>query len=388
MEEREGTNNNNTGLNQASEAYPMDPPRPDNPNPFSAPPITSSVENAAPQFSLTMPVENASSEQKKKRGRPRKYNPDGTLAVTLSPMPISSSVPLTSGLPPRKRGRGRGKSSQWVKKPEMFQFDRSPVETNYGGVGGTAADFVGANFTPHMLTVNAGEDVTMKIMTFSQQGSRAICILSANGIISNVTLRQTTTSGGTLTYEGRFEILSLTGLFMQNDSGGTRSRAGGMSVCLVGPDGRVFGGGLAGLFLAAGPVQVMVATFTAAQEQSHLQLAKERRQRFGSQPPSISFNITAEERKARFERLNNSVTIPAPTPSYPTHENTANVVHSYYTNSVNHVKDPFSSIQGGGGGGGGGGEAEGEEDEGDDDELDGEDEDFGGDSQSDHEIPS
>ncbi|KAL0727050.1 hypothetical protein Bca4012_023143 [Brassica carinata] len=390
MEEREGTNNN-AGLNQSAasaDAYPMDPPRPDNPNPFSAPPITSSsVENAAPQFSLTMPPETASSEQqKKKRGRPRKYNPDGTLAVTaLSPMPISSSVPLTSGLPPRKRGRGRGKSSQWLKKSEMFQFDRSPVETSFAGVG-TAADFVGANFTPHMLTVNAGEDVTMKIMTFSQQGSRAICILSANGVISNVTLRQTTTSGGTLTYEGRFEILSLTGLFMQNDSGGTRSRAGGMSVCLAGPDGRVFGGGLAGLFLAAGPVQVMVATFIAAQEQSHLQLAKERRQRFGAQPPSISFNFTAEERKARFERLNNSVTVPAPTPSYP-HDNTANAVHSYYTNSVNHVKDPFSSIQGGEGGGGGGGE-EGEEDEEDDDELEGEGEEFGGDSQSENEIPS
>ncbi|CAN6987407.1 hypothetical protein IGI04_001493 [Brassica rapa subsp. trilocularis] len=381
MEEREGTNNTTTSLNQAaaasSDAYPMDPPRPDNPNPFSAPPTTSSVGNAAPQFSLTMPAETASSEQKKKRGRPRKYNPDGTLAVTLSPMPISSSVPLTSGLPPRKRGRGRGRSSQWLKKPEMFQFDRSPVETSFAGVG-TAADFVGANFTPHMLTVNAGEDVTMKIMTFSQQGSRAICILSANGLISNVTLRQTTTSGGTLTYEGRFEILSLTGLFMQNDTGGTRSRAGGMSVCLAGPDGRVFGGGLAGLFLAAGPVQVMVATFIAAQEQSHLQLAQERRQRFGAQPPSISFNITAEERKARFERLNNSVTVPAPTPpSYP-HDNTGNAVHSYYTNSVNHVKDPFSSIHGGG-------EDEGEEDEGDGNELEGEDEEFG---ESDNEIPS
>lgn len=30
------------------------------------------------------------------------------------------------------------------------------VETSFAGVG-TAADFVGANFTPHMLTVNAGE---------------------------------------------------------------------------------------------------------------------------------------------------------------------------------------------------------------------------------------
>lgn len=41
----------------------------------------------------------------------------------------------------------------------------------------------------------------MKIISFSQQGSRAICILAANGTISNVTLRQSNSSGGTLTYE-------------------------------------------------------------------------------------------------------------------------------------------------------------------------------------------
>lgn len=131
-------------------------------------------------------------------------------------------------------------------------------------------------------------------------------------------------------------------------------------------------------------LQVMVGTFIAGQEQSQLELAKERRLRFGAQPSSISFNISAEERKARFERLNKSVAIPAPTTSY-THVNTTNAVHSYYTNSVNHVKDPFSSIPVGGGGGGEVGEEEGEED---DDELEGEDEEFGGDSQSDNEIPS
>lgn len=133
-------------------------------------------------------------------------------------------------------------------------------------------------------------------------------------------------------------------------------------------------------------VQVMVGTFIAGQEQSQLELAKERRLRFGAQPSSISFNISAEERKARFERLNKSVAIPAPTSSYM-HVNTTNAVHSYYTNSVNHVKDPFSSIPVGGGVGEVG-EEEGEEDEEDDDELEGEDEEFGGDSQSDNEIPS
>lgn len=41
----------------------------------------------------------------------------------------------------------------------------------------------------------------MKIISFSQEGSRAICVLAANGAISNVTLRQPNSSGGTLTYE-------------------------------------------------------------------------------------------------------------------------------------------------------------------------------------------
>jgi hypothetical protein len=41
----------------------------------------------------------------------------------------------------------------------------------------------------------------MKVISFSQQGPQAICILSANGVISSVTLRQPDSSGGTLTYE-------------------------------------------------------------------------------------------------------------------------------------------------------------------------------------------
>lgn len=38
-------------------------------------------------------------------------------------------------------------------------------------------------------------------MSFSQSGSQAISILSANGTISNVTLRQAATLGGSVTYE-------------------------------------------------------------------------------------------------------------------------------------------------------------------------------------------
>lgn len=43
---------------------------------------------------------------------------------------------------------------------------------------------------------------------------------------------------------------------MPTESGGARSRSGGMSVSLASPDGRVVGGGVAGLLVAASPVQV------------------------------------------------------------------------------------------------------------------------------------
>ncbi|XP_050225647.1 AT-hook motif nuclear-localized protein 7-like [Mercurialis annua] len=275
--------NLNPNLNSNPNSNPISNPNPNlsfnsdsNPNPntihFGGPPVTVS------------PPVGGDSTGKKKRGRPRKYAQDGALVPALSPMPISSSIPLagdfSSSSSSWKRGRGRPLES--VKKQHKFEYENT---------GERIAYFVGANFTPHVLTVNAGEDVTMKVMSFSQQGARAICILSANGTISNVTLRQPTTSGGTLTYEGRFEILSLSGSYMPTDSGGTKSRSGGMSVALAGPDGRVVGGGLAGLLIAAGPVQVVVGSFL----QGHEQEQKHKNQRIELPPVVSPVNIVSPE---------------------------------------------------------------------------------------------
>ncbi|KAJ6671972.1 AT-HOOK MOTIF NUCLEAR-LOCALIZED PROTEIN 9 [Salix viminalis] len=240
---------------------------------------------------------------KKKRGRPRKYAPDGTLATALSPMPISSSIPLTGDYSAWKRGRGRPLES--VKKQHNCEYEST---------GDKIAYFVGTNFMPHVITVNAGEDVTMKVMSFSQQGARAICILSANGTISNVTLRQPTSSGGTLTYEGRFEILSLSGSFMPSENGGTKGRSGGMSVSLAGSDGRVVGGGLAGMLVAAGPVQVVVGSFLLG----HQQESKHKKQRIELAPAVIPATIPATINVVSSEEMKGSygvvrpVVIPSP----------------------------------------------------------------------------
>ncbi|KAA3475352.1 AT-hook motif nuclear-localized protein 1-like isoform X2 [Gossypium australe] len=172
---------------EAPSAYQM-APRTENVSQIG---VGSTTEDVSPvSVGLTGSIE------KKKRGRPRKYGPDGTMARALSPMPISSSVPPSGGefsSGGGKRGRGRGSGYQ-IKHQKGMDLEN---------LGEWAATSVGSSFTPHVITVNAGEDVTMKVISFSQQGPRAICILSANGVISNVTLRQPDSSGGTLTYEVR-----------------------------------------------------------------------------------------------------------------------------------------------------------------------------------------
>ncbi|KAG6480766.1 hypothetical protein ZIOFF_057352 [Zingiber officinale] len=117
----------------------------------------------------------------------------------------------------------------------------------------------GLHFPPSLLL--SRQDIASKIMAFSQQGPRSVCILSANGDISDVTLRQPAISGGTVTYEGRYEIISLSGSFLLTEEGGTRSRSGGLTVALAGSDGRILGGGVTGMLVAATPVQVVVGSF-------------------------------------------------------------------------------------------------------------------------------
>ncbi|XP_057978056.1 AT-hook motif nuclear-localized protein 13 [Malania oleifera] len=202
---------------------------------------------------------DSSSSGKKKRGRPRKYAPDGNIALGLAPTPISSAGHGDSGSapssePPAKRHRGRPPGSG--KK----QLD--------------ALGAPGVGFTPHVIMVKAGEDIASKIMAFSQQGPRTVCILSANGAICNVTLRQPAMSGGTVSYEGRFEIISLSGSFLLSENNGSRSRIGGLSVSLAGSDGRVLGGGVAGMLMAATPVQVIVGSFIADGKKANSNISK------------------------------------------------------------------------------------------------------------------
>ncbi|KAI9073633.1 hypothetical protein K1719_044398 [Acacia pycnantha] len=174
----------------------------------------------------------------KKRGRPMKYSPDGS--TILAPTPLSSYGPAdlspTSDEPPAKKSRGRPSGSG--KK----QLDAL-------GVGGT-------NFTPHVILVNIGEDIAAKVTSFCEEGPRQVCILSAHGQVSRATLRQ---PSGTVYYEGRYQIISLSGSFDTSEEGGCRT--GVMSVSLAGINGKMMGGSVSGMLVAASKIQVIVSSF-------------------------------------------------------------------------------------------------------------------------------
>lgn len=200
--------------------------------------------NPSPRRAAEQPLGPAP-PAKRRRGRPRKYGPDGTVTLALSPLssPVPGSGSASDGQKRRGRPPGSGRKQQLALLGEW--------------VFGSA----GMGFTPHVIKISEGEDIAAKIMSFSQQGPRAVCILSANGVVSTVTLRQPETSAGTVTYEGRFEILCLSGSYVLTDDGGSLGRSGGLSISLSSPDGRVVGGGVGGQLVAASTVQIIVGSF-------------------------------------------------------------------------------------------------------------------------------
>ncbi|RLM54681.1 hypothetical protein C2845_PM10G09340 [Panicum miliaceum] len=179
--------------------------------PFYQQPAASNA--AAP----TAPTHSSASAEplKRKRGRPRKYGPaDGAqpLAVVSpsQPAPAPADVGTNSGaspmLPPgfSPSPQGGGVVSPRASPaaaPPLPASNVSPAKKRGRPLGSTnkkpqpqaAAPGPGwAGLKPH--------DIASRAMSFSGDGW-AVCILTANGAVSNVTLRQGDSSGGTVTYE-------------------------------------------------------------------------------------------------------------------------------------------------------------------------------------------
>lgn len=208
-----------------------------NNNPPPSEPLNNDTnDNDNSAFEALKPCALAASESsKKKRGRPRKYSPDGNIALGLGP----THAPASSADPPAKKHRGRPPGSG---KKQMDAL----------GIPGTG-------FTPHVITAEVGEDIAAKLVAFCEQGPRTVCTLSANGATRNVTIRAPDMPAGTVAYEGPFEIISLKAATLQSDN----NRMAALSVSLAGPDGRVLGGEVVGALTAATAVQIVLGSFIA-----------------------------------------------------------------------------------------------------------------------------
>lgn len=142
-----------------------------------------------------------------------------------------------------RRPRGRPAGSKNKPKPPIFVTRDSPNALR-----------------SHVMEVAGGTDVADSIAQFARRRQRGVCVLSGNGSVANVTLRQPSAPGAVV-LQGRFEILSLTGSFLP---GPAPPGSTGLTVYLAGGQGQVVGGSVVGPLITAGPVMIVAATFSNA----------------------------------------------------------------------------------------------------------------------------
>ena len=116
--------------------------------------------------------------------------------------------------------------------------------------------------SPYILEVPGGSDVVEAIARFSRRKNVGLCVLTGSGTVANVSLRQpSSTPGATVTFHGRFDILSISATFLPQQLGSSAAIPNGFTISLAGPQGQVVGGFVAGALMAAGTVFIIAASF-------------------------------------------------------------------------------------------------------------------------------
>ncbi|KAL5714275.1 hypothetical protein ACHQM5_016259 [Ranunculus cassubicifolius] len=119
---------------------------------------------------------------------------------------------------------------------------------------------------PHILEIVSGLDIIEAIARFARQRSVGLCVLTASGSVMNISLRQpSATPGATVTFHGRFEILSISATYLPPSSSPTGSlpATNGCTISLAGPQGQIFGGSVVGPLIAATNVFLIATSFTS-----------------------------------------------------------------------------------------------------------------------------
>lgn len=116
--------------------------------------------------------------------------------------------------------------------------------------------------SPYVLELPPGVDIVEATTTFCRKRNMGLCVLNGNGAVTNVTLKQpSTTPGATVTFHGRFDILSISATILP-PGGGMAAGNGPFALTLAGPQGQVVGGHVVGQLLSAATIYLIAANFS------------------------------------------------------------------------------------------------------------------------------
>ncbi|KAI3758356.1 hypothetical protein L6452_05916 [Arctium lappa] len=120
------------------------------------------------------------------------------------------------------------------------------------------------SMSPYVLELPGGTDIVDAVVRYCRKRNMGLCVLTGSGTVANVSLRQpSTTPGATITFHGRFDILSISATVLPSlsQSSAVAPFANGFTISLAGPQGQIVGGAVAGQLISAGTVYIIAASF-------------------------------------------------------------------------------------------------------------------------------
>ncbi|XP_038705017.1 AT-hook motif nuclear-localized protein 17-like [Tripterygium wilfordii] len=172
----------------------------------------------------------------------------------------SNTTPTTSAQPhkpnPKDPGSNDGATIEVVRRPR----GRPPGSKNKPKPPVIITRDPEPAMTPFLLEVPGANDVVDALSRFSLRRNLGLCVLTGSGTVANVTLRQpSATPGATITFHGRFDILSINATFLPQTT--LHPSPNIFTISLAGPQGQIVGGAVAGGLMAAGPVFLIASSF-------------------------------------------------------------------------------------------------------------------------------
>ncbi|XP_068339056.1 AT-hook motif nuclear-localized protein 2-like [Pyrus communis] len=111
----------------------------------------------------------------------------------------------------------------------------------------------------HILIVAPGQNILRELLVLSQSTNGTMNVLSAVGVVSTICIRKLT--GAYLRFKGSFQIISLSGTFINSSMCNPLGENRMVTAWLVNLERKSFGGSVVGFMIAATPVQIVVACF-------------------------------------------------------------------------------------------------------------------------------